>query len=302
MSLENQPPVDTEEWRQERYKKQEIEGRPQHRYVYHGTALKNWPKIRDEGFSFKEGRPSVSISASYSLKGWADPEKLIEKGRLNGEDVEYEEQGNILNPEDKGVLLVIEPNEFKAYPVRDGFPMKSNDETLTRGRWYNYHHILAHPDKEIIPENKVVLNPDEVKMALKPTRELLKTLMEFRKQLAEGNFEKEQYIRKLSDYMKTGEPIIFNKDVDSRELAQDMIDGETEKFVVEIIRKILLNIKHFQGEKIFVGGKHLPFKNWTKEELYNKIENLRKLKVDDKDLQINIDKALIIFDSELARK
>jgi len=266
-------------------RKIDTEKRPHYRYFYHGTFAGNLDDIQEDGFNFRERHPTLSMSPHYCLRGWTDPEKLKERGREEPEGASG------------GMLLVIErPEEYQVLPAEEGAPVELEDKIVfVRGRWFNYHQALVSRESRKRGGEKKAgsLPPNQIKMALEPTADFKNIFIDFRRELAQGNAPEDEYILKLSEYLKRGRSVFKDQVEDKQELAENMITGEFQQYLVENIRRLSLNIQFYKGQnkgqRIIQGKERRDFKPWPKEKAQQVIASLKRLNPRNKFLQRYID-------------
>lgn len=242
----------------------DTEKQPEFKYYYHGTFAGNLPAMLEGGFNFKQGRPTVSSSPRYCLDNWTTLEKLKERGR------------EAVKENDEGMLLVIEPSDHSMVPSRDGMPEKIDEKTIhVHGRWFNYHQAMV---KEGIPVGTPSkLSPEQIKMALLPSPEFKKIFSDFRAALSRGEDPEDDFILRLAECLKNGESVLVDKIGDKQELAENMIVGEVQQYIIESLRKLSLNLEHYKGKKIVQGGKREDFKPWSEKKVQQVIGSLKQL-------------------------
>ncbi len=264
------------------------EKRPKYRYFFHGTLKRNLKKIEDNNsFIFSENRPNLSSAPLYGLQ-FIDNTVSSKRDRLKGR-LRHSQEANTDDMNLDTCLLVIEPpDDYKIYSNIIGAPIETNKDITARSVWSSHQKYLA-KDKNLqagmlfgpFEDKKRELPMGSIKMVIESDQKFKKILLDFVAELNQGKVEEEKYIDKLVEYFKKGEGVLKDniEHNDYRELARDMVLGQFEYYVVNKIRKLFLNIKHYQSKEVVLNPhKGNAFKPWSKKRIELEIDNLKKLR------------------------
>lgn len=214
---------------------------------------------------------AVARAKHFSME---EKERFLEKG-LSGED---------------GLIMIIEPENYLSHSSSEGVPNvfstpdqipEDIDKTVRTRNWVNYEFamskepIFEHRQGEIrqlgmdrnhqrLPDGTWAELPKEqkldilaempatsIKMVIKKNPEFLKILSEFRDELkAGGKADLSVYKDRLLVYFTQGKNILKDEIADKTELAENMITGELEYFIVTAIRRLYLNFEAYRGKKV----------------------------------------------------
>ncbi|OGE74061.1 MAG: hypothetical protein A3I07_01255 [Candidatus Doudnabacteria bacterium RIFCSPLOWO2_02_FULL_42_9] len=278
------------------------------KYFYHGTLLKDFEHINTEGFHFREGLATLSISPSFIERHWTKAETIMDQRKRSGRGKVHD-----LEPsESQGLILVIEPQNYEASHI-SSFPQETDDEVIFRNHWERHHHALHAPESEDLlkerlksrkkPAKRDTLPPEQIKMALLSTPEFSLILKNFIQELRKGHIPLDQYVKILTGYLEKGEGIIKDEVSDKKELALEMINGEVEQYIVTTVRKLFLSIKHYQHKDVYTEkkGKKSSAKMFDLEQIESILASLKLLDLDHPTLKRYRDIAVHSLDQELAK-
>jgi hypothetical protein len=235
---------------------------------------------------------------------------LEEKGQFRPEN---------LNSDDGVMLIIEPTDEYKIHSTAEGrpnifstpdqIPEDVNDVIRTR-IWSNYQHSMfkesihnthssgiKHPgmnlNKKMLPDGTWENLPREqrinipgelpassIKMAIKRNPVFLNIFDELRQKLKEGGkTDLSLFSKRLLEYFKNGDGLIKDEISDKVELAENMVTGELEHFLVNTIRNLYLDIQRYKGKKIIHGksGQEQAKLIKSKEQILEAINKLNSI-------------------------
>ncbi|MDD5071196.1 MAG: hypothetical protein PHQ42_00445 [Patescibacteria group bacterium] len=247
------------------------------------------------------------------------PQHMLSRGKHLGPKERKNFKPEELTIEDSRLLVIEPTEEYKAHSTNEGKPNFFStpdqipadvDKTIRTRIWQSYQHMISkepivnksedgvrrpgiHLNKRMLPTGEWInverekrmeipgeMPESSVKMVIKRDREFLKIFEDMRRELGEGGkFDLATYRSKLMDYFKNGEGIIKNEVEDEQELAENMVTGELENYMVTTMRSIYLDIERFKGKK-FISVKDNKEENRpirTKDQILDRINRLRTI-------------------------
>ncbi|KKR20010.1 MAG: hypothetical protein UT48_C0024G0007 [Parcubacteria group bacterium GW2011_GWE2_39_37] len=256
------------------------------------------------GFKFIENNIKEGPQRIKNRLKYFSPE---EKGNIKLEDI---------NADNSVVLVIEPNGKYQVHSTAEGRPNvfstldqipDDTDEVVRTRLWENYQHAMAqepihkthdsgikHPGMNVnskmlsdgtwekLPKEQRInisreLPASSIKMVIKKNTDFLNILNEFKNRLKKGEkINLALYQKRLLDYFNSGQDIIKDEVSDKNELAENMITGELEHYIVTTIRKLYLDLQRYKGKKIVHGINNQeqikPVK--TKEQILEEINKL----------------------------
>ncbi len=247
------------------------------------------------------------------------PQQVIHRGKHLQAEEKNEFKPDKIKDDDSVLLVIEPTREYKAHSTNEGKPNLFStpdqipldvDQTIRTRIWNNNQQAMFKEpifrkasagvklpgmqlNKKMSPTGEMVaiendkkimipgkLPASSVKMIIKKDAEFLKIFQDIRERLNQGEASDfSSYRQRLIDYFKNSKGIIKNEVENEAELAENMVMGEVEHYVVTAMRNLYLDIERFKGKK-FISLKDQketakPIK--TKEQLLDEIEKLRSI-------------------------
>lgn len=146
-----------------------------------------------------------------------------------------------------------------------------------------------------LEQEKRIKQPGEmdesvVKMAIKKEPVFIQIFEDMKEEIKQGKkVDLSVYKQRLIEYFKkAGDNIERRQTVDEAELAENMVVGEFEHYLVCAMRRLYLDIQRFKGKKVIPPDpekEKAPAKIKTKDKIMEIIERLRSLKPDNQVFQ-----------------